>query len=115
MLPEVDETGVLTARYSLMYALGTVATTFAFVATSLAGMAFAAAATVLGLALLYPAYRLFGCPNGTWARKLFLVTLAYLPLLMASLLLDRQAPAPAVQAWNQQLQPSAFEVPLGDR
>lgn len=115
MLPEVDEAGVLTARYSMMYALGTVATTFAFVAARLAGMTFAAAATFLGFTLLYPAYRLFSCPDGTWARKLFLATLAYLPLLMAFLLMDRQAPAPVVQAWNQQLQPSAFEVPLGDR
>lgn len=113
MLPEVDDSGMLTARYSMMYALGTVATTFAFVAASLAGLAFAAAATVLGFALLYPAYRLFNCPDGTWARRLFLATLAYLPLLMATLLMDRQVPAPVVQAWNQRLQP--FEASLGDR
>ena len=89
MLPEVDPQGQLTARFSLLYGLATVATTLSFVAARLAGPPFAVAASALGVLLLAPAYQLLRGASQRAARKLFLATLAYLPLVLAFLVWER--------------------------
>jgi protoheme IX farnesyltransferase len=90
MLPEKDPHGHLTGRFSLLYALATVATAFTFVTAQLAGPVFAAVAALLGAAFLLPALRLASAPTPVAAKRLFLATLLYLPLLLAALVLDRQ-------------------------
>jgi len=98
LLPELDPQGELTARLSLLYGLATVATTLTFIAVRLAGPAFAVAASVLGGVLLFPAHRLLREASEPAARKLFVATLAYLPLVLAFLVWERYTLTPHFEA-----------------
>ena len=88
MLPAVDPTGVVTCRTVLMWsaALVPVALTALFVGVS--GYLYAVCSIVLGAWLLKLALAMYGQRSHAAARKLFLATVMYLPLLMGVMVLD---------------------------
>jgi protoheme IX farnesyltransferase len=79
------------ARANLVrYIVALVAVSLLWVAIGVARGAYLASAVVLGAAFL--GYGLAGLRRDSgprWARKLFLLSLVYLPLLFGALLLDR--------------------------
>lgn len=101
MLPEYDPQGRLTGSFALLYTLATVATTLTLFLARLAGGGFAAVAFLGGLGFLLPAWQLAKTPTSHTAKKLFLASLAYLPLVLAALLMDHQplpSPSPRTAA-----------------
>ncbi len=99
MLPEYDPQGRLTGSFALLYTLATVATTLTLVIARLAGGGFAAVAVLGGLGFLLPALHLAKNPTSHTAKRLFWASLAYLPLVLAALLMDRQpVPPPSLRA-----------------
>jgi protoheme IX farnesyltransferase len=90
MLPVRDESGAKVARWSFVATLLLVSLTLLPAFIGLASRAYGAAAAIVGVWFLWRA-ALFLKPEGrdASARKLFLVSLAYLPLLLGSLVADR--------------------------
>tara|TARA_E500000178_G_scaffold67271_1_gene64595 strand:- start:527 stop:1456 length:930 start_codon:yes stop_codon:yes gene_type:complete len=89
-----DDTGYLLSRKSLLYTFFLTALVFSpfFVESSqkVPGMFYLVSASILSLYLLLPAVSFFSSKNrDKSARKLFFVTIIYLPLLLATLVIDR--------------------------
>lgn len=93
MLPAVDPHGVATGAMATLYSAALVPVTLAPSVAGLAGAAYALVAVLLGVALLLAAAAMARQRSQRAARRLFLATLAYLPLLLAALLIDRPSPA----------------------
>ena len=90
MLPVLDQTGVRVARWSAVAALLLVLVTLLPYPLGLASPWYAAAAALLGAWFLRRAVDfLRPVERDAAARRLFLYTLAYLPLLLGSLVADR--------------------------
>lgn len=89
MLTVVDESGRRTARQILLYCIGLVfvgSAPFFFAMTGGVGLA---AGMALGLAFLTCAVGLWATRSNQWARRVFFVSLLYLPLLFALMSLDK--------------------------
>ena len=94
MLPLVDPGGVITARVAVLYCVALLPVGFVAMIAGVSGWAAAAGGVACGAGLLALGVRLARDRSDASARRLFLATLAYLPLLLAILVLDREAPRP---------------------
>lgn len=90
MLPLVDPSGSRTSAEALLYSLLLVTLTLLPVVTGAATLAYGAIAALLGFAFLVPAWWFFRRPEQRTinARRLFLASILYLPLLLAALTAD---------------------------
>jgi protoheme IX farnesyltransferase len=82
MLSRNDLDGRVTARQSLWFAGALVAASLLPAAVGLAGLPYVGAAVVLGLALVAASIALRRSPTRAAARRLFVASVAYLPLLL---------------------------------
>ena len=85
---DIDPAGITTFRMALVYSVALVPVTYSAVLVGLGGWIYLAGATVLGLGMLYAAYRLHRERTVESARHLFFASLAYLPTLFLLMLLD---------------------------
>jgi protoheme IX farnesyltransferase len=89
MLPVVDPSGRVTGQMAVLYALALVPVGALGALGGLTGWVFAAGSLALGSALVAFALRLAKLRTEPVARRLFLATLAYLPLLLGLMVADR--------------------------
>lgn len=89
MLPMRDPRGVLTANMAVLYSLLLLPISVALTLLGSAGAAFAAIAAALGTALVLLAIGFRMQRTRTTARRLFLASVIYLPLLLGALVIDR--------------------------
>lgn len=106
MLPLLDPSGALTGRVAATYTLALVGVTLAVPLAGLTGVVFAAGALLLGGWLAAVAARLAASRGQLEARRLFLATLTYLPLLLALMLADRNAASPETTVMVARVVPS---------
>jgi len=93
MLPLHDPGGKLTGRVVLLYALTLIPVTLLATGIGLTGWMYFAAAAALGAWLAWLAVRLLRRRTEARARRLFLASVIYLPLLMVVMMADRPAAA----------------------
>ncbi len=89
MLPLLDPDGRRTARVILLYSLMLVPVSLALTLLSVTGAMYAVAALVLGCILLALAVRLYFDRCDGNARRVFLASVIYLPLLLLAMSADR--------------------------
>ncbi|MGE0394493.1 MAG: heme o synthase [Vicinamibacterales bacterium] len=89
VLPVIEPDGRSTGRHALLYAGTLVGVSATPVAVGLAGSAYLLLAGVLGIALLALCYDFRRSLTQHAARRVFLASITYLPLLLGGLLLDR--------------------------
>jgi len=89
MLPVLDRSGGLTFRVTLLFALMLVPLALSIFLAGVAGPWFALGATLLGLAWTATCVRLLRTGRRTDARRVFLASLAYLPLALGLMVADR--------------------------
>jgi len=89
MLPIIDPSGVITCRAIVMWCLAMLPITLAATLVGVTGMLYAAGAVVLGIWLLKLGVDLQRQRTDAQARRLFIASVLYLPLLMGLMLLDR--------------------------
>jgi protoheme IX farnesyltransferase len=89
LLPVLEPDGRRTARQALLYALALWPVTLMPAAVGLAGDAYIAVATVLGAVLVALSAAFAHDRSETAARRLFLFSITYLPLLWGALVADR--------------------------
>lgn len=89
MLPAVDPSGTLTFRLITLYSAGLLTLGPALALAGVTGWIFAAGALLLGLWLLGESLRLGRRRNEAQARRVFLTSVIYLPLVMALMAADR--------------------------
>jgi heme o synthase len=89
VLPVEEPDGASTSRQTVSYAAVLIPVTLLPTVVGLAGGRYVAGALVLGLALLALAIDFARHRTAARARRLFLVSLAYLPLLWGLMLVDR--------------------------
>ena len=92
MLPLVDPTGAVTSRVAVLYCIALLPVGFVATMAGMAGWIATFGALACGGALLLLGAQLARTRSDASARRLFLATLAYLPLLLAFLVLDRTPP-----------------------
>ena len=90
MLPVLDPEGRVTAAFALVYTAALVPVTLAAAAGGLAGRAYGAGAVALGAAFLLAGIGLARSRSSASARRLFLASLIYLPLLLGLMVADRR-------------------------
>ncbi len=96
MLPVVDPTGRSTGGAAVLYSLALLPVGLLAALGGVTGWRFAAAALVLGAGLVTLSALLAARRSETAARRLFLATLAYLPLLLGLMVADRGGPGAGV-------------------
>jgi protoheme IX farnesyltransferase len=89
LLPVLEPDGRRTARQALLYAAALWPVSLMPTLVGLAGGYYIAIATVLGLALIALSVRFVGDRSSVSARRLFLFSIVYLPLLWGALVADR--------------------------
>jgi heme o synthase len=89
MLPVVDPAGRMTGRQALANALALLLVSLAPTAAGMTGWAYAVGAALLGAAYALAAARAAATRSTLAARRLFLVSILYLPGLSALMILDR--------------------------
>jgi protoheme IX farnesyltransferase len=89
MLPMVDPDGGLTCNVALLYSAALLPLCLLLSYFGLTGAAFAYGATLLGAGLVALALRLYHLRTRSEARRLFLASIIYLPLLLIVLVWDR--------------------------
>ena len=89
LLAVLDRDGRKTAAQSLAYALALLPVSMLLVPAGDAGVAYGAAALLLGIAFALCATALFRERSSAAARRLFFASLIYLPLLMTAMVVDR--------------------------
>jgi protoheme IX farnesyltransferase len=92
MLPLVDPGGTITSRVAVLYCVALLPVGFVATIAGVSGWAAAAGGVVCGAGLLALGVQLARTRSDASARRLFLATLAYLPLLLA--ILVREPPRP---------------------
>ncbi len=97
MLPEVDPAGRLTGGAALLYSLGLLAVSLLLHPLGIVGPLYVAGATLLGLLLIGGSVWLWMQRTHTSARRLFLASVIYLPLLLALMVFDH-VPRPGLDA-----------------
>jgi heme o synthase len=91
MISSVDPTGALTGRLAVLYCMALVPLSLMAVVVGLGGVLYLAGALALGLAFLGLGVALNVSRTREAARRLFLASLVYLPLLLSLLALDPTA------------------------
>jgi len=94
MLPAMDPTGRLTCGATVLYALALLPVAAAASFVGIAGWWYGMGALLLGAWVLYLAIRMWQQRSVAAARRVFIASVIYLPLLMGLLVID-QMPAPA--------------------
>ncbi|MHC4141847.1 MAG: heme o synthase [Planctomycetota bacterium] len=89
MLPVVDRTGRLTGQVVLLTSLCLVPLALAATLAGLSGLVYAAGSVLLGLWILTFGARLYAQRTETSARRLFLASIVYLPILLCLMVADR--------------------------
>jgi len=89
MLPVVDETGERTARSTISHTLGLLPISLCPFLFKLSGQLYFFGALMLGLGFLYFAIRFARDLSVANARKLFLASIVYLPLLLGLMVFDK--------------------------
>ncbi len=90
MLPVLDQQGRMTARQSFANAVALLLVSLMPTPVGLAGPWYLAGALLLGLAFVAAAFRLLRRRDVASARRLFLASVIYLPLLTSLLMIDRR-------------------------
>jgi protoheme IX farnesyltransferase len=93
MLPSIDPNGTLTSRFAVLYTIALLPIGIVAMLTGLSGGVAAAGSLVAGTLLLLLGVQLERRRSDASARRLFLGTLAYLPLLLALMVADRAVAA----------------------
>ncbi len=93
MLPVIDPHGSLTCRVIIAYTIALMVVCVALTWFELAGWIFALGSTLMSAALLIVEIRLLRQKTRANARRLFLASVIYLPLLLILLVADRGMPA----------------------
>jgi len=107
MLPVVDRGGHTTFRMVLLYSLVLPPAALALTLTGAAGPLYAAGSLLLGLALLLLGMQLYRRRGDREARRLFLASVIYLPLLLGLMMIDRgPGRSPAAYAIDERIEPS---------
>ena len=96
MLPIVDESGSVTGRMAVLYSLALVPVGLLAALGGITGWLFAGGAILFGAGLVVLSMRLATLKTDAVARRLFLGTLAYLPLLLALMVADRVPAVPGI-------------------
>ncbi len=96
MLPLVDRNGHLTCRIIVVYCLALLPIGVAFSLAGITGINYALVSLVLGGYFLYLGIRFFMQRHTGQARKLFIASILYLPILMGFMVADRN-PTMAMQ------------------
>lgn len=89
MLPILDPTGERTGRYALAHTLGLLPVSLIPVALKMAGAVYLAGALICGLLFVYAAWGFSRELTAERARRLFFVSLVYLPAILGLMALDR--------------------------
>ena len=89
MLPTVDPEGDRTGRQAVSHSLGLLLASLGPAAFGLVGPVYLAGALVLGLVFIGSAVQFTRQLTLTRARKLFLTSILYLPLLLGLMVLDK--------------------------
>lgn len=89
MLPVLDEDLTITGRQIILYTLALLPVTLLPTAMGMAGIAYFAAALLLGLAFLSFGASAAATRTRTDARKLFFSSIIYLPVLFAAMMIDK--------------------------
>jgi protoheme IX farnesyltransferase len=90
MLPVLDPSGRITARQIVLFAIMTVPVSFAPFFLGFAGWIFLAAAIIMGIWFLIECVRTARAKTPEMARRLLLVSVLYLPIIFAMLVLDKR-------------------------
>ena len=90
MLPVFDPEGRQTAAHALAHSLGLLAASLSPFALGLAGSVYLAGAAGLGATFLWRAWQFSSATTEARARRLFLFSIIYLPLLLGLMVLDRK-------------------------
>lgn len=90
MLPVVEPSGKITSRQIVMFALMMVIVSFAPFFLGFGGLPFLAAALLLGIWFLIESFMAAKAKTPKTARRLLLVSVIYLPLLFAVMVLDKR-------------------------
>lgn len=89
MLPVIDPSGTRTGRQALSHTLGLLALSLAPFFLRLVGVVYLVGALLLGLLFLYSAFQFARLRTLGEARKLFYVSIIYLPLLLGLMMFDK--------------------------
>jgi protoheme IX farnesyltransferase len=89
MLPSVDPTGVRTGRQALCHTLGLLPISLCPFVFRLAGPFYLLGAVILGLVFVWQAWRFARELTEGRARALFYTSIAYLPLLLGLMVIDK--------------------------
>ena len=89
MLPVIDDAMRMTGRQIMLYSICLIPVSLMPTAIGMDGKFYAAAALILGAAFLAFAFRCARIRERADARRLFLFSIIYLPLLLAVLMIDR--------------------------
>lgn len=104
MLPVVDPHGHITCRMVVLYCLALLPAGLVVPLAGLTGLVSALGAAFLGAAMLWAGISLYRCRTEQNARRLFLASICYLPLLLLLMVGDRgpvvDLRPPAVAAWQ---------------
>lgn len=117
MLPAIDPNGRVTFHMVMLYTLALLPTALAAALVGAAGPIYAAGSLLLGLGLLFLGAQLYAQRNNAAAKRLFLASVVYLPLLLGLLALDRgpagqlSRPAEARDAVEERERPARPELP----
>lgn len=95
MLPAVDRDGRLTAGAALLYSLGLLATSLLLRPLHIVGSYYVVGAVLLGLLLVGGSLWLYVRRSRMVARRLFLASVVYLPLLLGLMVFDHM-PRPGI-------------------
>jgi protoheme IX farnesyltransferase len=90
MLPVVDRSGVRTCQAVVLYAATLVPATLMLTVVGVVGVVYASAALSLGAGLFVLAGLLYLRRTEVAARRVFLASVIYLPLLLGAMVVDRQ-------------------------
>jgi protoheme IX farnesyltransferase len=88
MLPAVDEEGLLTGRLSFVYAASLLPITAALTAFGITGGAFLVTSQVIGIAFVGLGWLFLRSRSQATAKKLFLASILYLPVLLGLMVVD---------------------------
>lgn len=90
MLPVIDQSGRITARQIVLFSVMMVPISLAPFFLGFAGWIFLTAATILGIWFLVESVRTARAKTPEMARRLLLVSVLYLPIIFAILVLDKR-------------------------
>ena len=89
MLPSLDPTGFRTARQAVSHTFGLMFMSLLPALFGMAGIVYFVGATLLGMVFLFCAFRFSTELTVARARRLFLASIVYLPLLLILMVLDK--------------------------